>query len=48
MEKNIECKPVEKLLHNGVQNPRSKERRKYIVSLLSFVNNVCKTLRGMM
>jgi hypothetical protein len=46
-EKGFECKPVEKLSCDEGQVLCSKEKGKYIVALMSYVNNVCKTLRGM-
>jgi hypothetical protein len=38
---------MEKLSRAEGQDLCSKGGRKYNISLMSFVNNVCKTLRGM-
>jgi hypothetical protein len=38
---------LEKLPNNEGQNPRNRGWKKYTIALMSFVNYVCKTLRGM-
>jgi hypothetical protein len=46
-EKGFECQLAEKLSYYEGQDLRSRERRKYNTTLISFVNNECKALRGM-
>jgi hypothetical protein len=38
---------MERLSHAKGRDLHTKERRKYNVALMSFVNNVCKTMRSM-
>jgi hypothetical protein len=47
MDMGFECNPVEKLLRDEGQDLCSDEKRKYIVVPMSYLNNVCKTLWGM-